>query len=77
MWKNVLNRILNVVMVTAVIGFICYAIYSYLHYRSDMEIYTTYTVAWYTDIWVCGIFIAAALLLCAILKFIIWKLNKK
>lgn len=77
MWKNKLNRILNIIMGSVVGVFIGYGLYFVCDYRTHMGLYTMQPEPWYTGIYDYGIFAIVVLLLCIILKLIIRKSAKK
>lgn len=77
MWKNKLNRILNIIMGSVVGVFIGYGLYSVWDYRTHMGLYTMQPKPWYTGILDYGIFAIVVLLLCVILKLIFRKSAKK
>ena len=76
-WKNKLNRILNCIMGSVVGVFIGYGVYSVWDYKTHTGLYTMQDAPWYTDILVYGIFVVVVLLLCIVLKLMIWKSIKK
>ena len=77
MWKNRLNRILNIIMGSVVGVFIGYGIYSVWDYKTHPGLYAMQSAPWYTSILVCGVFAAVVLLFGMILKLIIRKSGDK
>ena len=75
MWKDKLNRLLNIIMGSAVGVFIGYGVYIVWDYKTHPGLYNMQLMPWYTNILVVGGFAAAVLLLGAILKLIIWKMK--
>ena len=77
MWKNQLNRILNLIMGSAVGVFIGYGLYSFWDYKKRPALYAMQSAPWYTNVLVYGIFAAAVLLFGFGLKLVIRKSMEK
>ncbi len=77
MWKNKLNQILNTIMGSVIGIFIGYGIYSVWDYKTHPALYAMQSTPWYTSILLYGIFAAIVLILCIVLKLLIWKSTKK
>ena len=73
MWRNQLNRILNIIMGSAVGVFIGYGLYSFWEYKKYPELYAMRSAPWYINILVYGIFAATVLILGIVLKLAIRK----
>ena len=77
MRKDKLNRILNIIMGSAVGVFIGHAAYSVWDYKAYPGLYAAQSAPWYTSILVYGIFAAGVLLVCLVLKRIFRKSTKR
>lgn len=77
MWKNQLDRILNIIMGSVVGIFIGYGSYSFWDYKTHRELYAMQSAPWYRGILVYGIFAVVVLLLSAVLKWMIRKSIKE
>lgn len=77
MWKNRLNRILNIIMGSVVGVFIGYGLYSVWDYKTHPGLYAMQSAPWYTGILTWGVFAAVVLLFGMILKLIIRKSGDK
>ena len=77
MRKNKLNSILNIIMGSVVGVFIGYSVYSVWDYKTHPGLYAMQSVPRYTSLLIYGGFAAAVLLLCMILKCVLWKRRKK
>ncbi len=73
MWRNQLNRILNIIMGSAVGVFIGYGLYAFWEYKKYPELYAMQSAPWYINILVYGIFAVAVLILGIVLKLAIRK----
>lgn len=71
MWKEKLNRILNIVMGSVAGVFIGYGGYSVWDYKKHVELYAMQSKPWYTGILIYGIFLVVVLLVGIALKFMI------
>lgn len=63
-WK----QILNIAMGSSIGVFIGYSIYEYLHFKKYPQLYAMQSAPWYTGIFVYGLFTAAVLTVCTIIK---------
>ena len=77
MWKNQRNRILNLIMGSAVGVFIGCGLYSFWDYKMHPALYAMQSAPWYTNMLVYGVFAAAVLLLGSVLKLVIRKSMEK
>lgn len=72
MLKRITN-FMDILMGGFIGAFIGGAIYQYLDYKKYADLYATYSAPWYTSIQVNGMILFAVLIICILIKFIIYK----
>ena len=63
-----LNSIINSVMAAFLGVFIGHSAYVFRNYKTHPELYAMQSAPWYTSLWVDGLIVLAAVLVCTLLK---------
>ena len=68
-----LNCFLNIVIGSFIGVFIGYGIYKFWHFKTYPNLYVMQSAPWYTELLLDGALVAVLVVVCIILKLIIWK----
>ena len=68
-----LNCFLNIVIGSFIGIFIGYGIYKFWHFKTYPNLYAMQSAPWYTELLLDGALVAVLVVVCIILKLIIWK----
>ena len=68
-----LNCFLNIVIGSFIGVFIGFGIYKFWHFKTYPNLYVIQSAPWYTVLLLHGAMVAAVVVVCIILKMIIWK----
>ena len=78
-WKGVychaekVELFLNIVIGSSIGVFIGFGIYKFWHFKTYPNLYVIQSAPWYTALLLHGAMVAAVVVVCIILKMIIWK----
>ncbi|MBD9162488.1 MAG: hypothetical protein EGP80_00725 [Blautia wexlerae] len=67
-----LNCLLNIVIGSFIGGFIGFEIYKSWHFKTYPNLYVMQSAPWYTELLLDGGLVTAVVVVCIILKLIIW-----
>ncbi len=67
-----LNCLLNIVIGSFIGGFIGFGIYKSWHFKTYPNLYVMQSAPWYTELLLDGVLVTAVVVVCIILKLIIW-----
>ena len=68
-----LNCFLNIVIGSFIGVFIGFGIYKFWHFKTYPNLYAMQSAPWYTELLLDGAMVVVAVVVCIILKLIIWK----
>lgn len=68
-----IKRILNIIMSSSIGVFLGYSMYEYWHFKKYPGLYALQSAPWYTRIFVHGLFTAALITVCIIIKILFIK----
>ena len=68
-----LNCFLNIVIGSFIGVFIGFGIYKFWHFKTYPNLYAMQSAPWYTELLLDGALVAVVVVVCIILKLIIWK----
>ena len=68
-----LNCFLNIVIGSFIGVFIGFGIYKFWHFKAYPNLYTMQSAPWYIELLLSGALVAVLVVVCIILKLIIWK----
>ena len=68
-----LNCFLNIVIGSFIGVFIGYGIYKFWHFKTYPNLYVMQSAPWYTELLLDGALVAVLVVVCIILKLIIWR----
>ena len=68
-----LNCFLNIVIGSFIGVFIGYGIYKFWHFKTYPNLYAMQSAPWYTELLLDGALVAVLVVVCIILKLIIWR----
>ena len=68
-----LNCFLNIVIGSFIGVFIGFGIYKFWHFKTYPNLYAMQSAPWYTELLLYGSMVAVVVVVCIILKLIIWK----
>ena len=68
-----LNCFLNIVIGSFIGVFIGFGIYKFWHFKTYPNLYAMQSAPWYTELLLDGALVAVLVVVCIILKLIIWK----
>ena len=68
-----LNCFLNIVIGSFIGVFIGFGIYKFWHFKTYPNLYAMQSAPWYTELLLYGSMVAVVVVVCVILKLIIWK----
>lgn len=71
-----LNCFLNIVIGSFIGVFIGFGIYKFWHFKTYPNLYAMQSAPWYTELLLDGALVAVLVVVCIILKLIIWKKSK-
>lgn len=72
-----ISQILNIIMCVSFGVFIGHGIYVYWDFQAHPNLYAMQSAPWYTSIQIYGIITLIILLVCSVLKVIIWNYHRK
>ena len=68
-----LNSFLNIVIGSFIGVFIGFGIYKFWHFKTYPNLYAMQSAPWYTELLLHGALVAVLVVVCIILKLIIWR----
>lgn len=68
-----LNCFLNIVIGSSIGVFIGFGIYKFWHFKTYPNLYAMQSAPWYTELLLDGALVAVLVVVCIILKLIIWR----
>ena len=68
-----LNCLLNIVIGSFIGVFIGFGIYKFWHFKTYLNLYVMQSAPWYTELLLDGVLVTAVVVVCIILKLIIWR----
>ena len=68
-----LNCFLNIVIGSVIGVFIGFGIYKFWHFKTYPNLYAMQSAPWYTELLLDGALVAILVVVCIILKLIIWR----
>ena len=68
-----LNCFLNIVIGSSIGVFIGFGIYKFWHFKTYPNLYAIQSAPWYTELLLDGALVAVLVVVCIILKLIIWR----
>ena len=71
-WRK-LNCFLNIVIGSFIGVFIGYGIYKFWHFKTYPNLYVMQSTPWYTELLLDGAMVAVGVVVCIVLKLVIWR----
>ena len=68
-----LNCFLNIVIGSFIGIFIGYGIYKFWHFKTYPNLYAMQSAPWYTELLLDGAMVAVVVVVCIVLKLVIWR----